>query len=61
MTRRSSVALGSPVTPPGPDLGAGTGVAGSPEEARRQTEAVAASRHADDDQAFIDALSLDEE
>ena len=28
-------------------------------EAHRQSEAVAASKHADHDQAFIDALSLD--
>ncbi|MEM9607823.1 MAG: antitoxin MazE family protein [Actinomycetota bacterium] len=38
-----------------------TRVAGFAEEAHRQSEAVAASRRADDDQAFIDALSLDEE
>jgi hypothetical protein len=31
------------------------------QEAHRQSTAVAASRHAADDQAFIDALSLDEE
>jgi len=31
------------------------------EAARRQSAAVASSRHARDDQAFIDALSLDEE
>jgi hypothetical protein len=30
-------------------------------EAHRQAAAVAASRHANDDQAFIDALSLDDE
>ena len=30
-------------------------------EAHRQSAAVAASRHAADDQAFIDALSLDSE
>jgi len=30
-------------------------------EAHRQSIAVAASRHADDDQAFVDALSLDDE
>jgi hypothetical protein len=29
-------------------------------EARRQSAAVAASEHAADDQAFIDAISLDE-
>lgn len=29
-------------------------------EAHRQSAAVAASRHAEDDQAFIDAVSLDE-
>lgn len=34
---------------------------GFAEEAHRQSEAVATSRGADDDQAFIDALSLDEE
>ncbi len=35
---------------------------GFAEEARRQSLAVAASPHADDDQAFIDAVSaLDEE
>ena len=28
-------------------------------EAHRQSEAVAASRHAQDDQAFIDAIGLD--
>lgn len=32
-----------------------------PPEAHRQSAAVAASEHAGDDQAFIDALSLDEE
>jgi hypothetical protein len=30
-------------------------------EAHRQSAAVAASRHAEDDQAFIDAISLDHE
>ena len=30
-------------------------------EAHRQSAAVAASDHADDDQAFVDALSLDHE
>jgi Antitoxin MazE-like len=30
-------------------------------EAHRQSEAVAASTHADDDQAFIEALSLDDD
>ena len=30
-------------------------------EAHRQAAAVAASEHADDDQAFIDTVSLDEE
>lgn len=30
-------------------------------EAHRQSEAVAASRHAEDDQAFIDVISLDKE
>lgn len=30
-------------------------------EAHRQTVAVTASEHASDDQAFIDALSLDDE
>lgn len=30
-------------------------------EAHRQSAAVAASEHAKDDQAFVDALSLDEE
>lgn len=30
-------------------------------EARRQAAAVAASRHAADDQAFIDALSLEDD
>ena len=30
-------------------------------EAHRQAAAVAASRHAKDDQAFIDALSLDDD
>jgi Protein of unknown function (DUF3018) len=30
-------------------------------EARRQSAAVAASEHAADDQAFIDALSMDED
>lgn len=30
-------------------------------EAHRQSAAVAASRHAEDDQAFIDAISLDAE
>lgn len=34
---------------------------GFAEEAHRQSEAVATSRGADDDQAFIDALSRDEE
>lgn len=61
MTRGPSVALGSPVTPPGRDPGAGILVAGSA-EAHRQAAAVAGSRDADDDQAFIDELSdLDEE
>ena len=35
--------------------------AGFTAEARRQAEAVAASTYAADDQAFIDALSLDSE
>jgi len=30
-------------------------------EAHRQAAAVAASRHAEDDQAFIDAVSLDDD
>ena len=30
-------------------------------EAHRQSAAVAASRHAQDDQAFIDAVSLDDD
>jgi hypothetical protein len=30
-------------------------------EAHRQSAAVAASRHAEDDQRFIDAISLDDE
>lgn len=30
-------------------------------EAHRQSAAVAASRHAQDDQAFIDAISLDDD
>jgi hypothetical protein len=30
-------------------------------EAHRQSAAVAASRHAEDDQAFIDEISLDDE
>jgi hypothetical protein len=30
-------------------------------EAHRQAAAVAASRHANDDQAFIDAVSLDDD
>jgi hypothetical protein len=31
------------------------------DEAHRQSAAVASSRHADDDQAFIDALTRDEQ
>ena len=31
------------------------------EEAHRQSAAVAASQHAEDDQAFIDAINLDDE
>jgi len=31
------------------------------DEAHRQSEAVAASTHADEDQAFIEALSLDDD
>ncbi len=31
------------------------------QEAHRQSAAVAASRHAEDDQAFIDAISVDDE
>lgn len=34
---------------------------GIPQPAHRQSAAVAASAHATDDQAFIDALSLDED
>jgi hypothetical protein len=40
---------------------AGVRATGFAAEAHRQSAAVAASDHAADDQAFIDALSLDDE
>ena len=40
-----------------PDLGAGRARPGLPLEAHRQSLAVAASAHAHEDQAFIDAVS----